>query len=83
MNEQREFIKKVMKFFGVDMYFLRLGMRVQYGEEFGSVVGFSGRNTLLVRFDNELRFGNKPLSVFPYYQMRYFTEKGIVIKETF
>ena len=43
MNEQREFIKKVMKFFGVDMYFLRLGMRVQYGEEFGSVVGFSGR----------------------------------------
>lgn len=80
-KKQNEFIDNVVSCRGERFKFVRLGMKVEVGEDkdVGTIVGFNIRGNFDVKFANELKHGKKSKNCHPTYKMRYFDENNNLI----
>ncbi|MFQ0972222.1 hypothetical protein [Gilliamella sp. BG6] len=80
MNKQKQFIEQVIQCRGEKFNFVKLGMKVEFDGEQGTIVGINHSGNFVVKFSNELKFGKKTVSCHPTYKMKYFDENNQLIK---
>lgn len=64
---------------GKKFEFVKLGMMIEYDGEPGTIVGLNHAANFIVKMSNQLKY-KKKIICHPVYKIKYFDEKGNVIK---
>lgn len=76
-RKEEQFIADMIRCRGIE--FARLGMKVEFEGEAGTIVGINSSSNLEVKFSNHLKFGKHAHNCHPTWNMKYFGADGGLI----